>query len=259
MRNFIARRGSGIVSEDQKTAKIALDPGDFVFTQSSIISSVSLETNSYLIRPETAKFINGNGDTWSNESLRANYRSFIGAFNYLNHVQEPAQAKGFIADAALRRIDLPGKRPTHIYYTDILVATHRDHTDLVAKILDGSIEFMSMGCDVFYSTCSKCGNITKEGLTSSALGAEVMMCECLLTAKGKSFIDTKGRRRTIAEILGSEKEGSCNFTEASWLSEPPAFGGAAKRHILPISPETSIEIQLPKAALEKEAMRKYLR
>lgn len=236
-----AAQGEG---QDQ-TVRLALPARDFLFAQTSIVSSVMLEDNSHLIRPETAQFVNANGDTWSNQSLRANYESFIGAFNFVNHDQRPEKSVGFIADAALRQIWIDPKERIFIYYVDILVATSREFTKLCEGILTSKIEYLSMGCDMEISTCSACGNVAED---------EFDLCPHLQDSKGKSFIDKHGVKRVTAEILGNAERGSVVFVEASWLTEPPAFGGAAKRSVMSLDSDATVIVQMPGWAAQRPAV-----
>ncbi|GAG88474.1 unnamed protein product, partial [marine sediment metagenome] len=129
MFHVVARKQkTGIIKASKKAKNVtaSLSSNDFVFNQATIVSSVILEPNSFLIHPVTNKYVNTNGDAWSNETLKNNYKSFIGAWNYVNHVQEPVQSVGFLADAALRKFVLDPEEKVYNYYTDILVATHRD-------------------------------------------------------------------------------------------------------------------------------------
>lgn len=236
--------------DKEKMCVVALNSDDFLFSQSTIVCSVVLEPDSYKISSDTSKYVNQNGDCWSNESLKANYKSFIGSFNYVNHVQEPEKSVGFIADTVLRRVFLDPEGQRFVYYCDILIATNRGYEDLVKKILTDKIEFMSMGCEAHTTICSKCGKTYSSD--------DDLLCDCLANSKGKYFIDSDGRRRVVAEILGTAEPGSVEFIEASWLTEVPAFDGAYKRNVLQIPHGTSIEVTLPESALDKEAMKMYL-
>ena len=233
----------------EEGVQITLPSKDYVFSQDSIVSSVMLDRESYLIHPATSKFVNNNGDAWSNECLQTNYKSFIGAFNYVNHVQEQDKAVGFIADAVLRRRILNTEKNIFIYYVDILVATHRDNETLVGKILNGSIKQLSMGCDANTSQCSKCGEIFTD---------DNDICDHLYTDKGKYYVDGDGNRRIVAELLGNHEEGSVVFTEASWLTKVPAFHGAITRNILKIPEGANIEVTIPKFAMEREAIKQFV-
>lgn len=234
----------------EEYVRLVLPAKDFLFSQASIVCSVMTEQNSHLIRPETALFVNANGDGWTNESLKANYETFIGAYNFVNHVQVPEKSVGFIADAALRRVWIDMKQQIWVYYVDILIATSRKYTELCDLILTNKIQFLSMGCDMEVSTCSACGNVAED---------DFALCEHLSGGmqKGKSFIDPRGLKRITCEMLGNEQPGSCRFVEASWLTEPPASGAAVKRSVLPIDPDQSVVVQMPSWAMQREAVQMW--
>lgn len=246
---FNKQRNAKVLSKEGNDVIVSINSKDFLFTQSTIISSVQLEGGSHLIHPKTSKFVNANGDCWSNESCKANYKSFVGAWNYVNHVQEPEKSVGFIADAILRKKYLTSKKDVSVYYADILIGTHRDHKDLCSKIARGDISFMSMGCEVMKSTCSKCGNVTEDEVDN--------YCSCLTNNKGNYYVDSYGTKRRVAEILGDDTAGSVNFIEASWLSEPPAFHGAVKSNLFRIPKDFSVEVKVPETSLERGAFSKY--
>jgi hypothetical protein len=235
--------------EETGETKLALSSNDFLFSQVTIVSSVMTELNSFLIKPETSKFVNANGDAWTNESLRANYSSFIGSYNFVNHVQVPEKSVGFLADAGLRRIILDSEKHIFVHYVDLLVATHRDFEDLVHKILTKQIQYLSMGCDMAFSTCSACGHTAYD---------DVNLCEHMISQKGKSFIDDRGVKRMTADLLGNETPGTVTFIESSWLTQVPAFSGAASRNILPVPKDSTVEISMPSAAAEKDAVQRFI-
>lgn len=236
------------ISKDEAVIELASD--DFVFAQASIVSSAMVEPNSFKIHPLTSKYVNSNGDGWTNGALKNNYKSFIGAYNYVNHVQEPEKAVGFLGDAALRKIIVDPKENIYVYYVDILVITHRDMQKLVTKLLNNDIEFLSMGCEAETSQCSQCGEIFDD---------EDSMCDHLTFSKGKYYIDNYGKKRIIAELLGDEKEGSCDFIEASYLTQVPASGMAVKRNILSIPSGCNVKLHMPKWAVEKKAVQKFVK
>jgi hypothetical protein len=95
----------------------------------------------YRISKETDKYINNNLDSWSRGVIKKSYQTFIGAHNFVEHVQVEELSKGRIIDAVLRDIG-------ESLYVDILVATDRKHKDLVEQILSGEMNSMSMGCFV---------------------------------------------------------------------------------------------------------------
>jgi hypothetical protein len=245
-----SNKKSGVKKVSKEDATIELASNDYVFAQASIVSSAMTEPNSFKIHPSTSKYINSNGDGWKNEALKSNYKSFIGAYNYVNHVQEHEKAVGFIGDAALRKIIVDPKENIYVYYVDILVVTHRDMESLVRKLLSNNIEFLSMGCEAETSQCSQCGDIFED---------DESMCDHLTFSKGKYYIDTYGKKRIIAELLGDEKEGSCNFIEASYLTQVPASGMAVKRNILSIPSGCNVQLHMPKWAIEKKAVQKFVK
>ena len=212
------------------------NPDEFLLTHCTIIASVDTENASdplgkhmvdgfevnrkyadYLITPETTKFINNNQDAWEKKLLLASFRTFVGGENYVEHVQIPELSKGKIIDAAARDIG-------DSIYVDILVATERKHAPLISAITSGQLQTLSMGCQVEFTTCTKCGNVAYD---------ETQLCTHIRFFKGNEYIDGVGKKRKIAEICGhiSEEPGSVKFIEASWVASP-AFPGAVLRNIL---------------------------
>lgn len=198
-------------------------PDDYLFSHNTIIASVDVDPEKdYMITPETLAFINDNVDAWERGVIANDWRSFIGAENYLEHVQIPSLSKGKIIDAALRDVG-------DSLYTDILVATARKHADLLRRIESGDLNAMSMGCICDYTICSKCGNKAVD---------EAQLCSCIRYSKGNVFIGDDGHQRKIAELCGHRSDpGSVRFIEASWVANP-AFRGAVTRNLLSL-PELS--------------------
>ena len=91
---------------DKGVTPLSLSSDEWLFTQNTIVASVMTEPGTSLIKPETSKFVNSHGDTWTNESLLANAPSYYGAWNFLNHVDDPNKSIGFIPDHALRRVNI---------------------------------------------------------------------------------------------------------------------------------------------------------
>lgn len=214
------------------------DPTKYLLSHASIVASVDTEKvpgvqigtvvengrqinrkfDDYYITPDSASFVNGNGDSFQREVLLKSYRTFVGSHNFLEHCQVAELSKGRIIDAVARDIG-----PS--VYTDILVATHRRHTDLIPRIESGQLSTLSMGCSTVFCTCTKCGNVAAD---------ETQLCPCIRFEKGNHFYDPQGKRRIIAELCGhptAGETGGVNFIEASWV-EIPAFKGAVLRNIL---------------------------
>ena len=216
----------------------AFSPEHYLLTHCTIVASVDVEEVSnakigkfkvgskthnrkwadYHITPETAQYVNNNGDSWARSTLAKSYRTFVGGHNFLEHVQIEEHSKGRIIDAVARDIG-------DSLYIDILVATHRKHTDLVRKIEAGEMGTLSMGCSVDFTICTKCGNVAVD---------EVDLCDHIRYQKLNRFIDANGKQRIIAELCGHPSigpTGGVTFIEASWV-ETPAFTGAVLRNVI---------------------------
>lgn len=183
----------------------------------------------YRITSNTDRFINNNLDSWSRGVLKKSYRSFIGAFNFVEHIQVEELSKGRIIDAVLRDVG-------DSLYVDILVATDKKHADLVEQIQSGKMNAMSMGCSVDFTICSKCGHVAAD---------ETEMCRHIRYEKGNIFYDERGDKHRIAELCGHEDEGDnggVTFIEASWVATP-AFEGAVARNTLE-APQAKVASQI---------------
>ncbi len=227
---FETRTAGHVVLQEYK-------PSDFLLSHCTIIASVDSETPTgvqtgrqmvdgvqidrryadYMVTPETSKYINNNNDCWERKLLLASFKTFIGGENYVEHIQIPELSKGKIIDAAAR--DLGDS-----VYVDILVATNRKHKPLIAAIEGGELSTLSMGAQVAFTLCTKCGNVAED---------ELQLCRHIKYQKGNFFIDAMGKRRKIAELCGhvTAEPGSCKFIEGSWVANP-AFTGAVLRNIL---------------------------
>jgi len=223
-----------------------------LFTHCTIVASVATEENGYYIKPACAELVNNNGNGWTNEVLMSTFRSFVGAENYLEHVQVPELSKGKILDAVLRPVRYKAKNgeEADVYYCDILVATDRKHDALVGKIAAGELNTMSMGCLADYVQCSRCGVI---------LGDNDPNCQHIDRELLSTFRDEDGVERIVAELCGRcvEQDGklvgdpkSVRFIEASWV-EKPAFYGAVLNHYISEVPEVANIIQFPTDRLEQ--------
>jgi hypothetical protein len=220
------------------------DPNKYLLSHCTIIASVDVELagaklgrqmvdgfqidrryNDYLVTPETSQYINNNQDCWERKLLLASFRTFVGGENYVEHLQIPELSKGKIIDAAARDIG-------DSIYVDILVATDRKHKPLIAAVQSGELQTLSMGCQVAFTICTKCGNMAED---------ETQLCPHIRFMKGNTFIDSLGKRRKIAELCGhiQAEPGSVKFIEASWVAHP-AFTGAVLRSIL--TPEQVVSL-----------------
>jgi hypothetical protein len=220
----------------QSTVLQKYDPAQYLLSHATIMASVdtengpgplgrhlqgSFEVNrrflDYYITSETSRFINNNNDAWSRPLLLATYRTFIGANNFMEHLQVKELSKGRIIDAVARDTG-----PS--VYIDILVATDRKHRALIAGIESGKINSLSMGCSILYSQCSFCGNVATD---------DTELCSHIKYAKGNTFKDAFGKTHKVAELCGNASENdSVKFIEASWVANP-AFKGAVVRNLFP--------------------------
>ena len=220
----------------------SVDPDKFLFTHCTIVASVDTDKVpdvktgkvkigsttvdrrylDYHIKPDCSQFVNNNGDSWSRQVLLASYPTFIGAHNFLEHVQIEEKSKGRILDAVARDVG-------DSIYIDILVATDRKHSQLIQDIESGAMGTLSMGCTTDFTICSKCGHFAVD---------ETEVCEHIRYQKLNTFIDDQGNKRVIAELCGhvdykdnAEAPAGVRFIEASWVAVP-AFPGAVMRNIL---------------------------
>lgn len=229
--------GSAFATREASKISLAeFSPKHYMLSHATIVASVDTEKGpgrlgrhleggvtvdrpyaDYYIKPTTAKFVNNNFDSWERKLLLATFRTFIGGENYLEHLQIPEMSKGKIVDAAARDIG-------DSVYIDILVATHRKHRPLVAAIHARQLQTLSMGANVAFTLCSKCGNQAVD---------ETQLCSHVKYEKGNKFLDILGIERKVAELCGhlDAEPGSNRFIEASWVGNP-AFTGAVLRSIL---------------------------
>lgn len=206
--------------------KIAAATSKYILSHCTIMASVMVEEEpfDYLIKPECSHLVNNNDDAWTNEVLKLSHRSFVGAFNFVEHFQNSKYAKGHILDAVLRKVNVAEGGGIWVYYCDILVATDITHERLVHDIRDGNVRYLSMGCVTDLVICSYCGTRVTDANT---------YCNHLSFQKGTFLADDDGVPRRIAELCGHKTmvNGGVKFVEASWVATP-AFPGAAKRNIV---------------------------
>lgn len=204
--------------------KLSVEQSKFLLSHCTIMSSVMTEEDPFdhLIKPETSHLVNNNDDAWSNEVIRLSYKTFVGAFNFLEHFQSSQAAKGHILDAVLRKVKIAPD--VHVFYVDILVATDFKHESLIADIRANKMRYMSMGCTTDLVVCSYCGAHCTDQST---------FCEHLERNKGEFLIDDEGIPRRVAELCGHKSlpGGGVAFVEASWVGTP-AFPGAANRSVV---------------------------
>lgn len=278
-RTTVSAWGAGDATASHKTASnlteqastilgASFDPSRYLLTHCTIVASVDVDSvpdvklgnvkvgsttinreyADYHIKPECTQFVNNNGDSWSRGVLLKAFRTFVGAHNFLEHVQIEDQSKGRVIDAAARDIG-------DSVYIDILVATDRKHASLVQDIEAGKLATLSMGCTTDFTICSKCGHTAVD---------ETELCDHIKYAKLNTFMDDRSKTRVIAELCGHKDyndTGGVTFIEASWVATP-AFSGAVMRNILSPSEvsaqQTSIQAVLsaPPSEWSRDAIAK---
>lgn len=252
-----ARMDRSLVEQASKILKEDFDPKNYLLTHCTIVASVDTlpvkgarlgssvvngkkvvrKTTSYRVKPECHKYINNNFDCWSRGVLLKSYPTFIGAHNFLEHIQVEDLSKGRILDAVARDIG-------DSVYTDILVATSRKNRELIEAIESGELSTLSMGCSIDGSTCTKCGHWAAD---------DTEFCDHVKYEKGNLFIDELGNQCRVAELCGDESlepTGGNHFIEASWV-KVPAFKGAVRRNIITLSSgdrsKTALRVNTPMA------------
>lgn len=239
-----SNNGVAFTKESAKVVLQQYDPSNFLLTHCTIMASVDTESvkadlgtqmfdayqidrryADFYVTAKTQQYINNNHDAWERKLLLACFKTFVGAENYVEHIQIPAMSRGKIIDAAARDIG-------DSVYVDILVATDRKHKPLVEAITSGKLGTLSMGCQVQFTICTKCGNVAYD---------ETQLCPHIRYQKGAEFYDELGNKRRIAELCGhlNSEPGSVKFIEASWVANP-AFTGAVLRSIL--TPEEAAQM-----------------
>ncbi len=246
------RREWGLMANDGNRVRIARNievdwkqyaQDKFLFSHCTIVASVATEDNGYYITPACTDLVNSNGNAWSNAVLMSTFRTFVGAENYLEHIQIPELSKGKILDAVLRPVTYKADsgEEAQVYYCDILVATDRRHELLVGKIASGKLSTMSMGCIANYVQCSECGKVLADNDPN---------CEHIERKLLQKFTDKDGVERIVAELCGRviKKDGkmvgdpdSVKFIEASWV-ENPAFYGAILNHFVGDVPKSAVNV-----------------
>lgn len=98
-----------------------LDLSQYLLSQSTIVCSVAPELISprgespyNLIDESCTHLVNQNGDAWLNQVILETYRTFQGAFNFVEHNQVLSENKGRILDAVARKILLMKPDAQHV-------------------------------------------------------------------------------------------------------------------------------------------------
>lgn len=208
-----AAGGPNLVGQASEILDEEFDPKNYLLTHATIVASVDVHDvpnvklgtinemgrqikrkwADYRITEQSDKFINNNYDAWSRPVLLKSYRTFVGAHNFVEHVQIEEQSKGRIIDAVARDIG-------DSVYVDILVATHRKHGALVDQIKSGRMSTMSMGC-FLEGTQVTMGDGTRVAIEEVAPGDMVMTHKGhMRPVTNKQIRSYKGEMRYIRAV-----------------------------------------------------------
>lgn len=230
---------------------------NYLFTHCTICSSVQTDETGYRIVSPCDELVNANGNAWTNAVLPNCFRTFIGGYNFLNHMQVPELSRGKILDAVLRPVVHIGKngKKANIFFCDILVATDRMFFDLIEKIESGKLNTLSMGGLAQYTQCSYCGKIIKDGEKP---------CIHIKNNLKQYLPDKDGNMWIVSELCGAidpkTKEyipNSFEFIEASWVDDP-AFLGAVLNYIIdsPVAKNDEFSVKKLESIWEEENLSK---
>ncbi len=234
---------------NKSQAVLTLNSKDWVFTQATGVASVPTEEDGYTIKVCGNELVNNNGNAFTNKLMGKMYKTFIGAHNYVDHIQELNESRGVLLDAIPRKIILDERTGDYGIYVDTLIATNKNRdrkwADMITK---GEIRYLSMGCESSCIQCSKCGHIMLN---------EDDYCECLAFNIGMHYIDGEGNKRRIAGLVSDEVnedgEQFSHFIELSYLSVDPAFSGAIQGHVIDIPDNTDLKVTVPRVMTKREA------
>ena len=190
------------------------DPSKYLLSHATIVASVDVESvpnaklgsvtedgqrimrkfSDFRIKTECDKFVNNNHDAWTRGVLLKAYKSFVGGHNFLEHIQLEELSKGRIIDAVARDIG-----PS--LYIDILVATDRQHKELIKDIISGKVATLSMGC-FLPGTQVSLDNGTRVPIEDIQIG------DMVITHTGKAKrVDNKHQMRSAWKVQSVEAVG----------------------------------------------------
>lgn len=238
---------------NKSQASLSFNSKDWVFTQSTAVASAPVEKDGFTIKSCANELVNNNGNAFTNKIMGQMYKTFVGAHNYVDHIQELNESRGVLLDAIPRKIVLDERTGDYGIYVDTLIATNKNRdakwADMIAK---KEIKFLSMGCESSAIQCSKCGHIMMN---------EEDYCECLAFNIGMHYIDNEGIKRRIAGLVtndvNDDLEEFAYFIELSYLSVDPAFTGAIQGHVIEIPDNTDFNVAVPRQMLKREAFQHW--
>ena len=214
-------------------------PSEYLLTHATIVASVDTfappntklgkvmeggfrvnrKFGNYRVKLGCDKYINNNLDCWDREVLAKSYRTFIGAHNFVEHIQVEELSKGRIIDAVAR--DLGDS-----VYVDILIATDRKHTDLVEAIESGKMSTLSMGCTVDGTICTKCGHwAADETEMCFPTGTRVLMADGKYVpieevVEGDLVVTHTGAIQPVLHTMGRRHDGNVTVLNVEGVPQP---------------------------------------
>lgn len=155
---------------------------------------------------------NDNFDEFPAEEIKKAYRTFIGKPVFVNHHNDDhRRMRGLIIDAVLHEDRNPDGSPD-TWVEGLMEIDALRYPKLAKALVHRHIERTSMGVDVEYSLCSKCGNKATTPLE---------YCRHVPGMKGKRIYSFTKSGARVSELI-REKCYGLGFFENSLLVEPPA-------------------------------------
>jgi hypothetical protein len=155
---------------------------------------------------------NDNFDEFPAEEIKKAYATFVGKPVFVNHNNDDhRRMRGLIIDAVLHEDRNPDGSPD-TWVEGLMEIDGLRYPKLAKALIKRHIERTSMGVDVEYSICSKCGNKATTPLE---------YCRHVPGMKGKRIYSFTKSGARVSELI-REKCYGLGFFENSLLVEPPA-------------------------------------
>lgn len=218
--------------KDPNKIEVLFPTDKWFFLQNSALSSVPVMDDGHTIAEGFDKYINDNGNTFTNEDILKYAKTYFGAPIFRDHNQDMDFVYGIVVDVALRKVKENGN---YRYIVELLMAINREAVpdpDFVKEIEESGEVRTSMGVLSTSTICSLCGNISVSDNDE---------CHHIMFHLGDKYITPYGYKSTITDIASPlDKRGvvpdydindydsypMC-FIENSLLSKdhPPAYAG----------------------------------
>jgi len=168
---------------------------------------------------------NMNWDSFPSKTLKQAYQSFIGKPLFLEHANEsPERARGVVVDAQLHTEDEktasldpyyssadcdPEHKPP-VWIECLMEVDGKTFPKLAKAIIDGTLDAVSMGCNVEFTRCSHCDNIAHE--------PEEFCSHVQNKGKHHDYIKPDGTK--VSKKSYEHCEGEVGFFELSFVANP---------------------------------------